>query len=181
MKARVRKGRGCRVDAGAILGYPPDRGEARGPLILGSGARVRSGSVLYAGTTIGARLATGHHVVIREENRIGDGLSIWSGSVVDYGCTLGNDILIHCQVYVCQFSVIEDGVFIGPGARFANDRYPVNKAELRGPIVRKGARIGMNATLLPGVVVGAGALVGAGAVVVRDVPPGAVVKGNPAR
>lgn len=181
MKAAVRKGRNCRVDAGVLLGYPPDRGAAHGPLLLGAGARIRFGTVLYAGTRIGVGLQTGHHVVIREENVIGERLSIWSGSMIDYGCVLGDDILIHAQVYVCQFSVLEDGVFLAPGVRLANDRYPIDKAALKGPVVRRGARIGMNATLLPGVVVGAGALVGAGSVVTRDVPPGAIVKGNPAR
>ncbi|MBV8880813.1 MAG: N-acetyltransferase, partial [Planctomycetaceae bacterium] len=120
-------------------------------------------------------------VVIREENRIGSGLQIWSHAIIDYGCTIGSNVLLHCQTYLCQFSVLEDDVFVGPGARFANDKRPINKKNLRGPIVRRGARIGMNVTLLPGVVVGAGALVGAGSVVTRDVPPGAVVRGNPAR
>lgn len=181
MRTSVRKGRGCRIDLGVLLGYPPDRGHARGPLILGPRSRVRSGSVIYAGTAIGADLQTGHNVLIREENRIGDGLQIWSHSVIDYGCVLGNRVLIHCQVYVCQFSTIEDEVFLGPGARLANDRYPVDKGKLVGPVLKRGARIGMNATILPGIVVGEGALVGAGSVVTRDVPAGAIVKGNPAR
>jgi acetyltransferase-like isoleucine patch superfamily enzyme len=83
-------------------------------------------------------------------------------------------------VYVAQHSVMEDDVFVAPGVTLANDRYPVSRS-LEGPIVRTGARIGANATLLPGVEVGANALVGGGAVVTKDVPERAVVVGNPAR
>src|SRR5207302_7537730 len=81
---------------------------------------------------------------------------------------------------VAQHTVMEDDVFVAPGAGLANDRYPVSPA-LEGPVLRRGARIGVNATLLPGVEVGAHALVGAGAVVTKDVPAGVVVAGNPAR
>ena len=77
--------------------------------------------------------------------------------------------------------MIEDDVFLGPGVRLANDRYPVRKTGWEGPVIKAGARIGMNVTLLPGVVIGAGALVGAGSVVTKNVPDGATVKGNPAR
>ena len=73
---------------------------------------------------------------------------------------------------------------MGPNAVLTNARYPLSadaKANLRGPLLRTGAKVGANATLLPGVVIGRNALVGAGAVVVRDVPDGAVVAGNPAR
>lgn len=180
-KAPVKKGRGCIIDRGAVLGYMPGRKLEKPALVLGADGHVRVGTILYAGSTIGARLETGHYVVIREQNRIGDDVQIWSHSVIDYGVTIGSRVLIHCQAYVCQFSTIEDDVFLGPGARLANDKYPINKKNLVGPVVRRGARIGMNATILPGVVVGAGALVAAGSVVTRDVPPGVVVRGNPAR
>jgi acetyltransferase-like isoleucine patch superfamily enzyme len=80
--------------------------------------------------------------------------------------------------------VLEEGCWIGPNVVFTNAKYPLSpgvKDSLAGPIIRKGAKIGANTTLLPGVVIGENALVGAGSVVVRDVPAGAVVVGNPAR
>jgi acetyltransferase-like isoleucine patch superfamily enzyme len=87
-------------------------------------------------------------------------------------------------VFIPEYSVLEEGCWIGPNVVFTNAKYPLSpgvKDNLAGPTIRKGAKIGANVTLLPGVVIGENALVGAGSVVVRDVPPGAVVAGNPAR
>jgi acetyltransferase-like isoleucine patch superfamily enzyme len=89
-------------------------------------------------------------------------------------------VKIHTKVYVAQYSVIEDHVFIAPGATFANDKYPLS-SDLQGPKIKRGAKIGVNVTLLPGVVVGEEAMVGAGCVVTKDVPERAIVIGNPAR
>ena len=150
-------------------------------LEIGAHAVIRAFSVIYAGSRIGAHLATGHGAVIREENQIGDYLSIWNNSTIDYGCVVGDGVKIHTGVYVAQFTVIEDDVFLAPGVMIANDRHPTCAECMKGPTIKKGARIGINATLLPEVVIGEGALVGAGAVVTRDVPPGCVVIGNPAR
>jgi acetyltransferase-like isoleucine patch superfamily enzyme len=169
------------VDALAIVGELPGRTVKDLTLEIGSNAVIRAFSVIYAGSRIGAHLTTGHGVVIREENQIGERLSIWNNSTIDYGCMLGNGIKIHTGVYVAQFTIIEDDVFLAPGVMIANDRHPTCAACMKGPTIRKGARIGINATLLPEVVIGEGALVGAGAVVTRDVPPGRVVVGNPAR
>jgi acetyltransferase-like isoleucine patch superfamily enzyme len=170
------------ADRGALAGYPVARGDAC-PLVLGSGARLRSGTVLYDGTTIGRRLQTGHGVVIREGCEIGDDVSIWSNTVVDYGCRIGNRVKIHCNCYVAQYTELEDDVFLAPGVTIANDLYPGNErsAELMaGPRIGAAAQIGANVTILPFVRIGAGALIGAGSVVTRDVPGGAVAFGNPA-
>jgi acetyltransferase-like isoleucine patch superfamily enzyme len=126
-------------------------------------------------------LETGHSVVIREENTIGDHLNIWNNSTIDYGCTIGNEVKIHCNVYVAQFTTLEDEVFLAPGVTIANDPHPICGLCMRGPTIRRGARIGVNVTLLPQIVVGEGALVGAGSVVTRDIPPQTLAYGNPAR
>ena len=171
------------VDAGAVLGYPVDRADAA-ELIIGPGMRVRSGTVIYDGSVIGARLATGHNVVIREQCVLGDDVSVWSNSVIDYGCEIGDGVKIHTNCYIAQFTVIEAGAFVAPGVSVANDLYPGDdeSAELmRGPIIGAGAQIGVGATLLPYVKIGAGAMVGSGAVVTRDIAPGMVAVGNPAR
>jgi len=172
-------------DPNVIVGYPPERRVASTELVLGAGSRLRAGTIVYAGSRIGAGLQTGHNVVIREENVIGDGVSVWSNTVIDYGCVIGDRVKIHSNVYVPQFSTIEDDVFIAPGCTFANDMHPgcacSEYENMRGPTIRRGARIGVNVTMTPGVEIGAYALVGSGSVVTRDVPPGAVVAGSPAR
>lgn len=178
----VRLGAGARVDPGAVIGLAPERagtGRER-RLEIGRSARIRSFSVIYAGSRIGNGFETGHFVVVREQNRIGDDVRIWSHATVDYGCVIGDGVKIHNHVYVCQFARIDDGAFLAPGAILANDRYP-QSGHLEGPWVKKGAVVGAGAVLLPGVVVGAGAIVGAGAVVTRDVPAGGVVRGNAGR
>jgi len=169
------------VDHLAVIGHLPGRSIPRLGLSIGPHAVVRAFSVIYAGSSIGSHLETGHNVVIREENRIGDHLSIWNNSTIDYGCVVGDRVRIHCNVYVAQFTTIEDDVFLAPGVMIANDPHPLCSVHLQGPTVRRGARVGINVTLLPGVVIGEDALVGAGAVVTKDVPARAVVVGNPAR
>jgi acetyltransferase-like isoleucine patch superfamily enzyme len=170
------------ADPDVIIGYPVSRADV-GPLVLGPGAALRSGTVLYDGTTIGRGLQTGHGVVVREGCLIGDDVSIWSNSVVDYGCRIGDRVKIHCNCYVAQFTELENDVFLAPGVTIANDLYPGDQrsAELMaGPRVGAGAQIGVNVTILPFVRIGAGALIGAGSVVTRDIPPAVVAFGSPA-
>lgn len=171
------------LGADVVLDHPSDRGSFE-PLALGPDARLRSGTVLYAGSRIGARLTTGHHVVVREENELGDDVSIWSNTVVDYGCRIGDRVKIHCNCYVAQYTQIDDDAFLAPGVTIANDLYPRvpgSNAVMSGPHIGRGARIGVNVTLLPFVRIGAGALIGSGAVVTHDIPEGMVAYGNPAR
>jgi acetyltransferase-like isoleucine patch superfamily enzyme len=171
------------IDPSAILGYPSPRSNGQ-RLLLGADARVRSGSVLYQGSVIGARLQTGHNVVIREECTIGDDVSVWSNSIVDYGCRIGDRVKIHANCYVAQFTEIEDDAFLAPGVTVANDFYPGQQASARvmsGPSIGAGAQIGVNVTILPFVRIGSGCLIGAGAVVVRDIPDRSIAYGNPAK
>ena len=164
-----------------VLGVDP---AGSSPLRLGSGATVRSHTVLYRGTQIGHRFHAGHGVLVREDTVIGDDVSIGSHSVVEHHVHLGDGVRLHSNVFVPEFSVIDAGAWLGPGVTVTNARYPNRpdtKANLDGVHVETGATIGAGVVLLPGVTVGEGALVGAGAVVVGDVPKGATVVGNPAR
>lgn len=143
-----------------------------------------------------------HPSAIVESEQIGDRSRIWAFAHVLPGARVGrdcnicdhvfieNDVLVgdrvtvKCGVQLWDGTVIEDDVFIGPNATFTNDKFPRSKrhlAEYPQTIVRRGASVGANATLLPGVCIGTNAMVGAGAVVTGDVPPNAVVVGNPAR
>jgi acetyltransferase-like isoleucine patch superfamily enzyme len=176
----VTLGEGAEIDPGVLIGYLSGRGLSDRSTVLGRGARLRSGTVVYAGTRIGDGLDTGHGVIIREENELGDGVSIWNHSTVDYGCRIGSRVKIHCNVYVAQFTTIEDDVFLAPGVTIANDPHPICTLCMRGPTLRRGARIGVNVTLLPFVTVGENALIGAGSVVTRDIPDGVLAYGNPA-
>ena len=180
----VKLGKGSVVDVGVKLGYPAARGENVDRLVIGDGARIRSGTVIYGGSMIGARLQTGHNVVIREENEIGDGFNIWNNSVIDYGCKIGADVKIHCNCYVAQFTVIEDSAFMAPGVTIANDLHPgceMSSECMRGPHIGKRVQIGVNVTILPFVKIGEGSLIGGGSVVTRDLPPFSLAYGNPAK
>jgi acetyltransferase-like isoleucine patch superfamily enzyme len=180
----VRLGDDATVDPEAIVGYLSPRRGVSSELVIGAGARIRSGSVIYAGSVIGDGLETGHNAVIREQNTIGDHFSIWNNSVIDYGCTIGSNVKIHCNIYVSQFTVIEDDVFLAPGVTIANDIHPgcPESGEcMKGPVLKKGCRIGVNVTIVPYVTIGEGTLVGSGAVVTKDLPPGVLAYGNPAR
>lgn len=181
----VALGSGWVVEDFCIIGTPP-RGKKDGelPTTISDGAVIRSHTVIYAGNVIGKNFQTGNKVNIRESNRIGDNVSVGTLSVIEHHVEIADDVRIHTQVFIPEFSVLEEGCWIGPNVVLTNAKYPVSpgvKDQLVGPVIRKGAKIGANTTILPGVVIGENALVGAGSVVAKDVPPGAVVVGNPAR
>ncbi len=177
-------GQAVQIDEGVQIGYPSGRLPTPGPLHIGDGAHIRSGTTIYVGSRIGPGLQTGHNVIIREQNVIGSHLQIWNNSAIDYGCLIGDRVKIHNNVYVAQYTVLEDDVFLAPGVIVANDIHPgcdFSGDCMRGPVIKRGAQIGVNVTLLPFVTIGEGALIGAGSVVTRDIPAGAVAYGNPAR
>lgn len=171
------------LDDNVVLGYKTPRSIPTSTLAIGSGANIRYGTVIYEGSKIGSGLETGHNVVIREENNLGNDVGVWGNSVIDYGCQIGNNVKIHTGVYVAQFTTIEDDVFLGPGVTITNDPHPLcaDCTKENGPTIKRGARIGANVTILPGVVVGEHALIGAGSVVTRDMPARKVAYGNPAK
>jgi len=169
-------GKNCIIQDNVILGHLDN-----GLLTIGDNAVIRSGSVIYSGTTIGNNFRTGHNILVRENTRIGDDVLVGTNSVVENNCRIGQGVSIQTNVYVTTNSTLEDKVFMGPCSVTTNDKYMQVGATLIGPTIKKAARVGANSTILPGVVVGENAVIGSGTVVVKDVPAGATVVGNPAR
>jgi len=123
---------------------------------------------------------------------IGDDVRIGTFVEIQKGAQIGNRCKVSSHSFICEGVTLEDEVFIGHGVMFINDRFPRATTASGGlqteadwncipTIVRRGASIGSNATILCGVEIGEGATVGAGSVVTKNVPPGAIVAGNPAR
>jgi UDP-2-acetamido-3-amino-2,3-dideoxy-glucuronate N-acetyltransferase len=133
---------------------------------------------------IGARTRVWQYVVILEGARIGEDVNICSHCFIENDVEIGHRVTIKSGVQLWDGLRIEDDVFIGPNATFTNDPFPrsrVRPAAFLQTRVCKGASIGANATILPGITIGDGAMVGAGAVVTKSVPPFAIVVGSPAR
>jgi acetyltransferase-like isoleucine patch superfamily enzyme len=169
-------GKNCVIQDDVIIGNSD-----KDPVIIGDNALIRSGSIIYSKVKIGNGFKTGHRALIRENSKIGDNVLVGTNAVLDGNCKVGNNVSIQTGAYITAYTTVEDNVFIGPWVVTANDKYMVVGAKLIGPTIKKGARIGANSTILPGVIIGEGAVVGSGSVVTKDVSPGKTVVGNPAR
>ena len=182
------------VGYGCLIGHPKrqslteiTRGggvgaDMSGKSVLGKRCIVRSGTIIYTDFTSGDEVEMGHNVLLREDVRVGDRSLIGSKVVIDGETIVGRGVSIQTGAYICRKSIIEDFVFIGPNCVFTNDKYLMQKMfELKGPTVRRGASIGANSTLMPGIVVGEGSVIGAQSVVTSDVPSRTVYVGVPAR
>jgi UDP-2-acetamido-3-amino-2,3-dideoxy-glucuronate N-acetyltransferase len=185
-------GDGCKVLDGAVVGKQPSlsprstaKREPLAPAELGPGTIVSTGAIVFAGTRVGARVIVGDQACVRERVVVGDDVVIGRGSLVENDTTIGALTKIQADAYITAYSTLEDEVFVAPRVVTTNDNF-MGRTERRhelvkGPTIRRGARIGGGAILCPAVEIGEEAFVGAGAVVVQDVPPRTVVVGNPAR
>jgi acetyltransferase-like isoleucine patch superfamily enzyme len=185
-------GDGVRVLEGAVIGKQPAlsprstaKREPAPPAVIGAGTIVSTGAIVFAGSTIGARVILGDQSCVRERVTIGDDVVIGRGSLVENDTTIGALTKIQADAYITAYSTVEESVFIAPCVVTTNDNF-MGRTErrhelVRGPTIRRGARVGGGAILCPAVEIGEEAFVGAGAVVTRDVPPRVVVFGNPAR
>ncbi len=185
-------GPGVKVLEYAVVGKQPSLSsrstatrEALAPTEIGEETIVSTGAIVFAGTTVGARVILGDQSCVRERVTIGDDVVLGRGSLVENDTTIGSLTKIQADAYITAYSTLEDNVFIAPCVVTTNDNFmgrtEKRHEQIKGPTVRRGARIGGGAILCPGVEIGEEAFVGAGAVVVKDVPPRALVVGNPAR
>ena len=185
-------GEGVKVLEGAVVGKQPTlsprstaKREPLPPTVLGAGSIVSTGAIVFAGTEVGERVILGDQSCVRERVVVGDDVVVGRGSLVENDTTIGARTKIQAEAYVTAYSTLEEDVFIAPCVVTTNDNFmgrtEKRLALMKGPTIRRGARIGGGAILCPGIEVGEEAFVGAGAVVTRDVPARAVVVGNPAR
>jgi len=185
-------GEGVKVLEYAVVGKQPSlsprsttKREELAPTEIGDGTVVSTGAVVFAGTTVGSRVILGDQSCVRERVTIGDDVVIGRGSFVENDTTIGAMTKIQAEAYITAYSTLEEHVFIAPCVVTTNDNF-MGRTErrhelMRGPTIRRGARIGGGAVLLPGVEIGEEAFVGAGSVVTKDVQSRMLVVGNPAR
>jgi acetyltransferase-like isoleucine patch superfamily enzyme len=185
-------GDGVKVLEGAVVGKQPTLSprstasrEALPPTVIGDGSVVSTGAIVFAGAAIGARVIIGDQSCVRERVTIGDDAVVGRGSLVENDTSIGAMTTIQADAYITAYSTLEEYVFVAPCVVTTNDnwmgRSDKRTGNVKGPTIRRGARIGGGAVLCPQIEIGEDAFVGAGAVVTKDVPPRVVVVGNPAR
>ena len=185
-------GEGVKVLENAVVGKQPTlspRSTAKraplAPTAIGEGTVVSTGAIVFAGSQIGDRVILGDQSCVRERVTIGDDVVLGRGSLVENDTTIGAMTRIQADAYITAYSTLEEDVFIAPCVVTTNDNFmgrtERRHAAIKGPTIRRGARIGGGAVLCPGIEIGEDAFVGAGAIVTKDVAPRVIVVGNPAR
>jgi acetyltransferase-like isoleucine patch superfamily enzyme len=185
-------GENVKVLEGAVVGKQPTlsprstaKRELLAPTTIGDGTIVSTGAIVFAGSKIGARVILGDQSCVRERVEIGDDVVLGRGSYIENDTTIGAMTKIQADAYITAYSTLEEHVFIAPCVVTTNDNWMGRTEQrfgnIKGPTIRRGARIGGGAILCPAIEIGEEAFVGAGAVVTKDVPPRAVMVGNPAR
>jgi acetyltransferase-like isoleucine patch superfamily enzyme len=185
-------GENVRVLEGAVVGKQPSLGarstakrEPLPPTRIGDNTVVSTGAVVFAGSAIGADCIVGDQSCIRERVTMGDDCVLGRGSLIENDTTVGAHTRIQAGAYITAYSTLEEDVFIAPCVVTTNDNFmgrtEQRKSLMKGPTIRRSARVGGGAILCPAVEIGEEAFVGAGAVVTKDVPARKLVVGNPAR
>ncbi len=193
IRGKVNLGEGCYVGANSAIGFPTrdsltkilkgaDASEVTAPVKIGREVSIRTNCTVYEDVSLGANVRFGHNVMVREKVRVGAGTLLGTNSVIDGHCNIGSNVSIQSGVYVCTYTEVEDYVFMGPHCVMTNDKYVMQSHyRLKGPILRRGASIGANALIMPGVEVGEGSVIAASAVVTKKVPPRVIVIGMPGK
>jgi len=186
-------GNGIRIDDHTVIGKYPMRaansattsGQEVSPCKIDDECIIGTGAVIYRGAVLGKRVLVADLATVREEVSIGDFTIVGRGSAIENKCAIGRYCKLETNSYITAYSELADRVFVAPCVATSNDNF-VGRTEKRfklfkGIIAGKGARIGVNATVLPGKRIGKDALVAAGALVTKDVPDKRVFAGVPAK
>lgn len=186
-------GDNVRIDDGAVIGKMPMRAansavtkdQQLPPAKIGSNCIVGTHVVIYRGCEIGQKVLIADLSTVRENVSVGDFTIVGRGVAIENFCTIGKYVKLETNVYITAYSEIADRCFVAPCVATSNDNF-VGRTEERfkhfkGIIMKRGARVGVNATVLPGKTIGEDALVAAGALVTADVPDHKIVVGVPAK
>lgn len=163
-------------------GIPPVTDEQ--PCEISDDVQIGCGCILYAGASIGQRVMVADLATVREAVTIGEETIVGRGVSIENRCTIGKRCKLETNAYITAYSELEDDVFVAPMVATSNDNYMARGKErfkhFKGVTVKRGGRIGVNATILPGKIIAEEGAVAAGSVVTRDVPAKVIVAGNPA-
>lgn len=180
------------VGDNCVIGKPPSLAKTSTltpehyvPLVIGKGTTICSLASIFTGSVIGENCLIGDSAFIREKVIIGNNCLVGRGVTIENDTTLGNNVKCQAHAYITAYMTIEDCVFIAPCVVTTNDNF-MGRTEKRfalkrGATIRKGARIGANSILLPGITIGKEVFVACGSVVTKDIPDYSMVKGIPAR
>jgi len=186
-------GANVRIDDGAIIGKQPMRAansavtkeQQLDPARIGDNCIIGSHVIVYAGAVVGEKVLIADLSTVRENVTIGDFTIIGRGVAVENFCKIGKYCKLETNVYLTAYSELEDRVFMAPCVATSNDNFVGRTKErfkhFKGVVVKRGGRIGLNATILPGKVVEEDALVAAGAVLTKNAPARKIMLGSPAK
>jgi serine O-acetyltransferase len=182
-----------RIDDGTVIGKRPmkavmsatTKDEELPPCKIDAKCIIGTHVVIYRGSDIGTQVLIADLSTVRENVTIGKRTIVGRGVAIENYCKIGKYVKLETNVYITAYSEIGDRVFVAPCVATSNDNF-VGRTEERfkhfkGVVAKRGARIGVNATILPGKVIGEDTLVAAHALVTKDTPPGKIVAGAPAR
>ncbi len=193
----VELGDNCVVENNVTLGHPLgnshlDKNYENPKTIIGKNSIIRTNSVIYCGVRFAENVETGTNVVIREHSSFDSGTFISTLAQVQNNSTVGRNVNIRTNAHITANMIIEDNVFVGAGVVTTNDNKLLRKEDrtriqenqeqvvLQGPVLRKGARVGSNCTILPNVEIGEGSIIAAGSVVRKSIGAQSIAGGNPA-
>lgn len=186
-------GSNVRIDDNSVIGKKPMRAinsifkdeKEFSPAKINNGVLIGAGVIVYCGCEIGENTLVADLSTIRENVVIGSKTIIGRGVAVENFCKVGNNCKLETNVYLTAYSEVEDNVFIAPGVVTSNDNFAARSKErfnhFKGVTIKRGGRVGAQATILPGRVISEDGFVAAGSVVTKNVEAGEIVVGNPAK